>query len=272
MRCQLFEHFPNSIPFQALLLPAAPPLRLCCDRLSSLRQIFAHMIKVDQITAPLTKSFSDLPHYPTSPIPNTMNPTVVARSGPLRAFKQLSASHLDRLQRGLVVLVNRSGSVGQAQARLLPIQLPPFSPVFWAFCRDFNDGDQTTIRLGDDLPDASVRQACTGSLHLLDLLGVPVSMLSGSACRHVDQVMLFDFGRRLRKRMIRPEVGKHTLQAERVSTTSDSGSSREGSQEFMRAAQSIGLLLSLDQAEAGVPMKLFFPYEPDLSGHRSRIQ
>ena len=84
--------------------------------------------------------------------------------------------------------------------------------------------------------------------------------------------MLFDLGDGLRKRMIGPEVGQHALQAERIAATDDLSRRREGAQEFLAAAVSIGLFVNPDQAEAGLPMKLFFACGPSPSGHHSRFQ
>jgi hypothetical protein len=67
---------------------------------------------------------------------------------------QLRAGLLDFGQGRLVVLTDAVGASSQTQTRLLPIQKPSFSAVFWAFGCDFDDGNHTAVGLGDHLPDA----------------------------------------------------------------------------------------------------------------------
>src|SRR5262249_1992461 len=153
---QLRQHLSDLVALQPLLLSSPPLLRPGRDRLSGLRQILTHMIEIDQITALPTKALLDLADDPPRSVAQTMNPTRLARAGPLCTRQQLCASHLDGLQRGLILFSQRPGLVGQTQARLLPIQLSAFSAVFWAFFSNFNDGNHTAVGLGDHLRDTAL--------------------------------------------------------------------------------------------------------------------
>src|SRR6266536_1910647 len=271
---QLAQDGAHLVGFHALLLRAQPlALVRAGDRRRCSAQVFTQVIEVDQIIRLCPKPLLDLLNYPRRAIAHTVQLGTFPTTDSDHAVDEQLSGYLRTTERRGIPTTDLVRRAHQAQARFSPTQLPPLAPIsrrVGTICPRANtyNRHEAPVQLTNQLLHASRWQPLQHHLLLLDRSCLLLGDRLRRADRHLDAVMFFHLLRHFPQRHVRPKIGDRSLQAQRITATTDPRRSAKRSP--LPSIPFIDLFAYLDLPEPRVPVDVFFtlratPVRPSLS-------
>lgn len=249
VRLQCTEHFPDLVVQQVPLVAVSPRVRLPrADDQRRRRQIFADVVKVQQIGVSGAKVFLKLGRDPRGPISHAVNPGARPQPGGRRRRDPDPGRDGDAAQRGSVDRRGVTGRAGAASPDLPPKQLASLARI--GPRAGLHDGNQAAVDLRNELVDRrGRRRGGQGG----DGPAVAQRVVAHGGLWHGDGILFLHSLDGLAEGNCRAKIRQHALQAPGIAARVDLGFATERAQFGPAPIQPQDLFGDRHRAKGGWP-------------------